>query len=422
MTAESNIVILSARWIAPMRPDQPDTVLTDSAVVMEGGRILDIPRQSKVRKAFPGAQVIELGNVLLLPAFINAHVHLELSSAEPDPTYNGDFVEWLLAMRKRIKFADRPVEDAVAEAMQKGIAQCLKYGIATVGDITGQPRYTRAALSQSPLRAVSFGEVIAMAGLRGRLDEAIATAVDPTQASRRLHIGLTPHAPYTVELTGYCKSMRTASEGRVPLATHLAEHPAEEQFLRDHQGPLVDLWKKLDLWQEPVETFAGSPVEMAERVGLLHRPAVLAHVNYVDDEDMRLLQRGHASVVYCPRTHRYFKHVPHRWREMLKSGINVAVGTDSCASSPNLNIVDDLRLLRSIAPEIPSATLWSMITWRAAKALGWDDQIGTLLPGYAADIVAFNVTGSNPLNEVLDNNSALPSHFWINGIPQSNQS
>src|SRR5207302_10539659 len=113
----------------------------------------------------------------------------------------------------------------------------------------------------------------------------------------------------------------------------------------------------------------------ANAIGLLDYPTVLAHVNYCDDVDLDLLARGRAGVVYTPRTHAYFGHPPHRWRDMLARGINVAVGTDSCASSPDLNLVDDLRLLHRLAPEVPAQTLWEMATIRGARAIGRELQV-----------------------------------------------
>src|SRR5205085_1840563 len=104
-----------------------------------------------------------------------------------------------------------------------------------------------------------------------------------------------------------------------------------------------------------------------------------------------------------PRTHAYFGHPPHRWREMLAAGINVALGTDSTASSPDLNLLDDLRLLHQIAPDVNVETLWEMATIRAARTLQLDQQVGSLSPGKAADFLVFPVSSERPLTEILEN-------------------
>jgi len=181
------------------------------------------------------------------------------------------------------------------------------------------------------------------------------------------------------------------------------------------------LWNTIGQWADGVETFPAGPIDFANEIGLLDYPAtLLAHVNYCDDRELELLARGRASVVYCPRTHKFFNHPPHRWREMLSRGINVAVGTDSCASSPDLNIVDDLRLLREIAPEFPAEQLWQMATMRAAKAIQMDDVVGSLTPGKAADVVAFEAKTDDPLAEILEA-ARLPHQLWIGGNPTNSR-
>ena len=100
---------------------------------------------------------------------------------------------------------------------------------------------------------------------------------------------------------------------------------------------------------------------------------------------------------------------------MLAMGINVAVGTDSCASSPDLNLVDELRLLHQIAPEIPPQTLWEMATIRAARAVQMEREVGSITPGKRADLIAFRIKTSDPLREILESPDARPAHMWIDG-------
>ena len=100
---------------------------------------------------------------------------------------------------------------------------------------------------------------------------------------------------------------------------------------------------------------------------------------------------------------------------MLAAGVNVAVGTDSRATSPDLNPVADLRLLRAKFPQTPAATLWEMVTLNAARAIG-TDQVGRLAVGSHADAVAFAVNSSSadPLAAVLEEDRP-PTHVWARG-------
>jgi cytosine/adenosine deaminase-related metal-dependent hydrolase len=291
-----------------------------------------------------------------------------------------------------------------------------------VGDISRHVGVSRPLLKKGPLRVVSYGEVQAMAQRRSLLEERIAVAIDPEfenpiDNSFSLTIGLSPHAPYSIEAGGYRRCVEVAKTRNLPLATHLAETRDEATFLADHSGPFRDLWTHIGAWDADVPRFAGGPIRFAQAVGLLDYPTLLAHVNYCDDAEMELLAGSGgaaASVVYCPRTHAYFGHPPHRWREMLERGINVALGTDSCASSPDLNLLEEMRVVRRLAPDLAAADIWEMGTMRGARAIQMEDQVGSIETGKWADFVLFATESGDPLGEILDAGLGV-RETWIGG-------
>ena len=368
--------------------------IPDAGVILQAGRIAAVGSIQSLKKSWPDATVHDAGNAVVLPGLVNAHTHLELSLTQRgNPP--GRFVDWIIGLMSQ------PIAPG---GVQAGIDQCLKFGVTTVGDISSQPAITRPILAKSPLHGISYGEVRAMAQRRTFLESRLAAAT----ANDFPRPGITPHAPYSIESTGYERCLQVAKKNRLPLTTHLAETPDEATFLADHSGPFKDLWNLLNAWDEKVPTFSGGPIRFAKSIGLLDYPTLLAHVNYCDDDELDLLAAGQASVVYCPRTHDYFGHPPHRWRDMLARGINVCVGTDSCASSPNLNLVDDLRLLHRIAPEVQPIELWKMATTRGANAMGLTD-VGHLSVGAIANIAIFPVKTGDTLREILET-AVQPSH------------
>jgi aminodeoxyfutalosine deaminase len=396
--------------------DQP--ILCDAAVAIADGAIVAVGPAKQIIRDHRSHAVEDLGDVVLLPGLINAHTHLEFSLAECGASAGESFSDWLLNIRSR---TPKKVDDAAAWTAGQvcaGAVRSLQFGVTCLGDISQEVRTTRAALAGMARRprVVSYGEVLGLAKRRFRVDELLGYAIAGEFASPDLRIAITPHAPYTVDRPGYEQCLRIARERNLPLATHLAESDHEREFLESHTGPFQELWARIGMWEEPVETFRGAPIQFAQAIGLLDYPTLLAHVNYCDDDELALLSHGQASVVYCPRTHRYFNHPPHRWREMLAAGINVAVGTDSCASSPNLNIVEELRLLHEIAPDVPAQSMWEMATIRAARAVQMQDEIGSITPGKRADLVAFAVERSHcPLQHVLEDSGAIPCECWMNG-------
>ncbi len=401
--------LLHAQWLAPM--DRPP--YRDGGVVFADRRILAVGGLAAIRAAHPDAEIENLGDVVILPGLVNPHTHLELSDCDCNTLSPGSFIEWLKSIiQNRLSIPDQKA--LVRSAVARGVAQCLRFGVTTIGDISRECRLTRPQLAKSPLRAVSYGEVQAMGKRRDALEERLAEATDATDATPRLRIGISPHAPYSIEPAGYQQCLSMSRQRNLPLATHLAEHAAEAAFLADHGGDLLNLWNWLGFWDDQVPRFVGGPIRLAKSIGLIDYPSLLAHVNYCDDDELAILAAGKASVVYNPRTHKYFGHPPHRWRDMLRSGVNVAVGTDSCASSPDLNLVDELRLLRSITPDMPATDLWAMATARAAHAIGMSDVVGTLSPGKSADFVVFPAAGDDPLAQLLDA-PVLPAQVWIAG-------
>jgi cytosine/adenosine deaminase-related metal-dependent hydrolase len=383
-------------------------------VLIQGDRIIAVDDAKTLQRDHPDAVMIDFGDAIILPGLINPHTHLELSNCNSTDAADLPFEDWILTIPARSGTDGGAPQEVITQAVHRGVAECIRFGVTSVGDISKFAEQTRTVLRDGPLRTVSYGETLGLAKARERYHRQLAAAIDRRLASEHLRIALSPHAPYTIEFASYQQCLRVARQNDLPLATHLAETPHESHFLNHLGGAFRRVWEKIGLWHDDVATFEGSPVQFAQAVGLLDYPSLLAHVNYADDADLGLLAAGRASVVYCPRTHQYFGHPPHRWREMLARGINVAIGTDSRASSPDLNLVDDLRLLHGIAPTLPAETLFEMATLRAARALTQDRLAGSLEPGKFADFVIFDATTDSPLNELLESKK-LPRETWIAG-------
>lgn len=402
---------LRAKFVAPVAAPP----IENGFVAINGDRIVDVGRFDD--GACASSDLDDLGEVVLLPGLVNAHTHLEFSHASPGerPSSFGDWLKRIVARRAAV--TPEAYAEATGRAAIDGAAECLRFGVTTIGDISRECGVTRRALGSSPLNIVSFGEVQAMAQRRQLLEERLAVAIDATYASDHIAIGLSPHAPYTVEPDAYRRCVEVARDRKLPICTHLAESPEESEFLTHQTGLLRELWDGLGSWDYEVPAWPGSPMNLAKETGLLDLAPLLAHVNYVTENDFQTLAASNATVVWCPRTHTYFGHPPHRWREMLARGINVCVGTDSKASSPDLNVVDDLRLVHRQSPEVSCDVLWEMVTTRAARGLHRGD-VGAIAAGMRADLVAFEVRGGEPLREVLETGT-LPTAIVIAGEKQA---
>jgi aminodeoxyfutalosine deaminase len=393
--------IVRARYVAPMsRP-----VIENGAVAIERGwRIGAVGAWPEVRRTATLAPVEDLGDCMLVPGLINAHAHLDLTEVARPAEMPG-FVPWLLTVMSASIDPRR--------ATTRGIVDCRRFGVTCVGDITRHLEPVSGTFWRMGQPAVCFGELTAMAGRRHLLEPRLAE-ITKGGSNDYLHLGVSPHAPYSIEPQGYARCVAVAKSRGFAITTHLAESPDEGQFLEHQTGPFRELWEKIGGWDDAVPKFIGGPIRYAQSLGLVDHPTLLAHVNYCDDAELAILAAGKASVAYCPRTHAYFQHPPHRWREMLAAGINVAVGTDSVASGGDLNLLDDLRLLQRLAPDFPVEQLWEMATVRAAKALLREREFGSLEPGKRVAMIAFDAPEPDPLRAILESD-ALPRQVWIGG-------
>jgi cytosine/adenosine deaminase-related metal-dependent hydrolase len=423
MNSDATILQAAVLWARIGQIFAPGAIAFDAT-----GRIGAIGPAAEVRARYPNVAPTDLHHAVLLPGLINAHCHLELGFLRGVlPT--GDFVGWVQALMRHVA-ADLPQEardERTRQAVLSGAQESLRGGVTTIGDITRQGAAARAALARTPLRVVSYGEVIGLGTRRTGLAQRLAQAAEAPNCGPQLRIGLSPHAPYSLEGPALRQTVDYAQRHSLPLAMHLAELAEEKEFLASLGGPLRALWdsqgRAADFLDSHVPRHDGGPILWARQWGLLDAaravPTVLAHVNYVDDEDLAILAAAPASVALCPRTREFFGHrIPHRYRAMLKAGINVCLGTDSLASNPDLALLREAQKLHVADPSFPIETLLDMLTRRAAQALGCQQDVGTLEVGKAADVAAFGVEENWPPTAALEElvRRAPPARrVWIGG-------
>jgi cytosine/adenosine deaminase-related metal-dependent hydrolase len=161
------------------------------------------------------------------------------------------------------------------------------------------------------------------------------------------------------------------------------------QLLQTQEGPFVDLLTELDAWEPDAFPSGTQPLDYLAILASAQR-ALIIHGNYLTDEEIAFLaeRAEKMSVVYCPRTHEYFRHSRYPLWKMICHGVHMAVGTDSRASNPDLSLFQELRYIAAEHPEVPFDVILQLGTINGARALGLDAEIGSLTPGKIADFVA----------------------------------
>ena len=405
-------IVLTARWILPVASPP----MENGRVVIEHGRIADI-----LQDAPHQAADVDYGDAVILPGLVNAHTHLELTEFHGRAPFDGSFTGWLQRVVAQQMQPD--AEQAMRRGIREGIDRSLTAGVTTVID-TGCAQWPVDAWQRPPVNLVGLLEVLGMGprahGGHPRAMEYAAEAlrlVEPEIDRGLLRLGISPHAPYSTAAEVYRAAIACAQRQSLPICTHLAETREELEFVAHGTGPFRELLEARGLWDASCRPPGCSPVQYAEQLGLLSCKPLLAHVNYVEPDDMDLLARRECSVAYCPRTHEFFRHAPHPYRDMLSRGVNVCLGTDSLASTDSLSILDELRFLRRMDDQTDSAVLLAMATLHGARAAGLASQVGSLEPGKQADCLVVplgNAATTHAADDLLESDRP-PAAVWVKG-------
>ena len=376
---------------------RPGAVLVQGGAVVAAGEPDSLPAELVEQ-----AEVIHRPNDLLLPAMVNAHTHLELTEVGPQP-YDpaGGFVGWVRMVHLLAPHLDLDWESPVIQ----GARESVQAGVQAVGDI-GPPDDVDSIKKANGLAGVSYRQIF---GIGSPFD---AAAFGIVQDAQRYGLdGLQPHAPYSAGPSVYTAALQT----ELPISTHLAEHQEEARFISECKGPMLDYLKEIGKWDESFAQHYGqglSPVQWMKPYLEAAAPDggwLVAHCNYVSDEDIAILADTNTSVAYCPIASEYFGHENHRYRDMLAAGVNVCLGTDSIVGTdPNdpqpLGLLSAMRLLFQrdrMSPE----TLLKMATMNGAAAMRCSDsRLATLQSGAPARFACIPIdpnSAIDPLEQAL---------------------
>lgn len=377
--------LYAAEWVLPVsRPP-----LRDGLVAVEGTRIVWVGPRRELPSRLAAAPVRAFPRSLLLPGWVDAHSHLDLTGALGRiPGTAERFADWL---RGVIRFRELCPPRLLRQAITAGLDLLGSTGTTTAAHLSSFPALE--PFLEHPMRSVVFHEAIGFPAARAeeRLREAedwlaAAEALIADAGAARVTVGLAPHAPYSVSPALLRGLARLAAERGLPLSVHVAETRAEGEFLRSGGGPLRALLEERGAWDPSWAPPGLSPVRYLAQLGLLDRPGIAVHAHYLDDGDAELLARAGWTVVWCPGSHRFFGHPAPPVPRLLRAGARLALGTDSLASNAGLNMLREVRLAAEALPEVDRAVWLEAATRTGAEALGLGAITGTLEPGKAADL------------------------------------
>jgi cytosine/adenosine deaminase-related metal-dependent hydrolase len=396
-------MILRARTILPV--SQPP--IENGAVVISGNKIRAVGSWPDLQSQ-SDENVLDLGEVILMPGLVNAHCHLDytdMAAQLPPPKTFTDWIPLITAAKTNWSYSE------YAHSWLQGAHMLLKTGTTTVADIEAMPDLLPEVWDATPLRIFSFLE---MTGIRAKRDpkEILREAVEKIEslAHARCSASLSPHAPYSTLPELLRLTAELARKKKWRITTHIAESEQEFEMFMRAQGHMHDWLKRNE--RDNSDCGLGSPVKHFDRHKLLGENLLAAHVNLLARGDAALLGKRRVHVVHCPRSHAYFRHPPFLRERLTNAGVNICLGTDSLATvrksgkqKLELNMFDEMRLLATSDSKISPAEILRMATINGARALGLAGQIGELSENASADLIAI------PFDEkITDASEAILAH------------
>lgn len=393
--------------------------IADGALLFDAdGVLVAVGPRSELAAAHPDAK-FQHHEAVLLPGLVNAHCHLELSALRgrcPGGRGFGPWVTELIAAREQ----SPPESDY--EAIDAGVGELLRAGTVAVGEVSNSLASV-PALATAPLLGRVFHEVFGMRSDTGEvvLQMAQQARADMPAWPRNLSYTLSPHTPFSM----HPDLMRAVlAEGRANgarMSLHLAEHAAERAFLRDGGGPFKTFLDSRHASQPDWDPPGLDPVTYAEQLGALAPDVIAVHVADARPEEIARLAERKVPVVLCPRSNLHIEVRLPPLVELLGAGIRPGLGTDSLASCPNLDVLEEARALRKRFSAVPPRTLLAMATGWGAEALGLSQHVGTFTPGCSPGVVAFPHAGPAPADPeafVLDQHRVERQVLAFAGLPE----
>ncbi len=402
-------LLINARWIIPIVPEK--RIFTDCAIAIHQGRIIALLPQTEAAQRFSATQVENLSDHAVIPGLINAHGHAAMSLmrgfADDKPLH-----DWLVEdiwPTEKLWLSERFVRDGTELA----IAEMIKSGTSCFSDMYFFPEQGAQAALDAQIRCQISFPILDFASNWGSGPEDYFTKGlalhDNFRANPLIRVCFGPHAPYTLSDEPLKKIAILAQEMDKPIQIHLHETVRE-----------VD---------DSLKQFGMRPTQRLMDLGLLSPMTQCVHMTQIDDIDLAILQQSGAQVIHCPESNLKLAAGMCPVDKLLSAGINVALGTDGAASNNDLDMFSEIKTAALLAKAVSgnaraldAHTALRMATLNGAKALGIDDQVGSLEIGKQADIAAIRLSDLNlqplynPVAQLVYNGVGhCVSHLWVNG-------
>lgn len=408
MKAPTNFIVCP-RWIIPVIPR--NKILENHAVVVQAGKIVDIAPSVEAEQKYQGLPKYELKEHLLIPGLINMHGHAAMTLLRG---YADDLplMQWL---ENEIWPAEAKWVDAdfVRDGTELAIAEMLLSGTTCFTDQYFFPEAAAEAALEAGMRANIGIPILEFPSNWARdaaeyIQKGLKVS-DTYRSSSLVKITFAPHAPYTVSDDTFKNIVKYNNELELLIQVHLHETAFEvEQSIQDH---------------------GMRPIERLNNLGVLGPNTLAVHMTQLTPEEMDLLKQTNTSVVHCPSSNMKLGSGFTPVKQLQDKEINLCIGTDGAASNNRLDLLSEVRMASLLAKgsssdptALDAQASLEAVTINAARAMGMEDQIGSIELGKQADMVAIKLDTPessptyNPLSQLIyATNSNNFTHSWVQG-------
>ena len=401
--------VINARWVIPV--DDSNNVLEHHSITIAKNQIHSILPSSEAAHCFPNAQFVDLPLHAVTPGLINAHTHVAMTLLR-GIAEDMELDAWLQNHIWPIE-SKWVSSNFVRHGTKLAFAEMIKSGTTCVNDMYMFPEIVGEVAQETGMRA-SVGMIVLefptpwARSASEYLDKGLEI-YRQFEHDDLVTVVLAPHAPYTVADNTF-ESIVSMS-GQYSLPVHIHVHETRDEVAKS------------------IEQYGIRPIERMNQLGLVNSKLIAVHATQLTDQEIELFSKSNCSIAHCPKSNLKLASGICPVSELLHSGVNVALGTDSAASNNSLNMVEEMRFASLLAKgfsqdatAVPVHEVLRMATINGAKCLGLDTQIGSLETGKLADITAFNLESVSsvpifdPVAQIVHSSTrSQVSDVWING-------
>ncbi len=403
-------LIIEAGWVVPVQPH--GVVLENYAVVVSGDLIVDLLPISEAAKKYSTIKTVSRPDAVLLPGLVNAHTH------NPMTLLRG--VADDLALMPWLQEHIWPIEGAimgpeyVSDGVELAIAEMIRGGTTATNDNYFFPDAQAATYNKYGFRALVGLPIIdfpsAWAKSHAEYFDKACEVHDNYRRDSLVRTAFAPHAPYTVCNDSFDRIRVLSDQLDIPVHCHVHETAHEVE--------------------ESIKLHGMRPIARLDQLGLWNDRMIAVHMTQLSDAEIALCAERGVSVVHCPQSNMKLASGFAPIEKLRRAGVNLAVGTDGCASNNDLDMFDELRTAALLAKAVASdatalnaATSLHIATLGGAKAMGMSDLIGSIEIGKQADLICVDLSAieTQPIYNVISQlvyscGRQQVSDVWIAGV------